>query len=79
AQAITGASSHPNTVRTLSNGANGRVNLDRGPSSGNVNKIDEEQELFDMDELGGPAKSTPRSMSNGEAGFGAIGGHRSAK
>ncbi|KAK3111765.1 hypothetical protein LTR53_012652 [Teratosphaeriaceae sp. CCFEE 6253] len=79
AQAITGASSHPNTVRTLSNGANGRMNLDRGPSSGNVNKIDEEQELFDMDELGGPAKSTPRSMSNGEAGFGAIGGHRSAK
>lgn len=73
--------SAPVPVRTLSNGSTGRSSLDRGISSTSVSKIDEEQELFDMDEVSGPAKATPRSVPNGigEAGFGAIGGHRSTK
>lgn len=70
-QATAGAPSHSSApVRTLSNGGStGRSSLDRGLSSTSVGKIDEEQELFDMEEVG------PRSMPNGE-GFGAIGGHR---
>ncbi|KAK5110498.1 hypothetical protein LTR85_001011 [Meristemomyces frigidus] len=81
AQAIAGATSHPQApIRTISHGSNGaRSSLDRGLSSTSVGKIDEEQELFDMDEVSGPAKTMPRSMSNGENGFGAIGAHRSAK
>jgi hypothetical protein len=74
-QAVAGAS-QPKPIRTVSNGSTGRSSLDRGLSSNSVGKIDEEQDLFDMDELVTPSKSTPRSLSNG---FGAIGGHRSAK
>ncbi|KAK4545097.1 hypothetical protein LTR36_003648 [Oleoguttula mirabilis] len=78
AQAIDGATSQPQgPIRTMSHGSSGgRTSLDRGLSSTSVGKIDEEQELFDMDEVGGPAKAMPRSMSNGESGFGAIGAHR---
>lgn len=81
AQAVAGATSHPQgPTRAISHNSNGgRSSLDRGLSSTSVGKIDEEQELFDMDELGGPAKAMPRSMSNGENGFGAIGAHRSTK
>ncbi|KAK5725682.1 hypothetical protein LTR15_003872 [Elasticomyces elasticus] len=78
-QAVAGAPSHPGTARTLSNGSSGRVSLDRGLSSTSVSKIDEEPDLFAMDELGGPARAMPRSVPNGEAGFGAIGGHRATK
>ncbi|TKA60104.1 hypothetical protein B0A55_11522 [Friedmanniomyces simplex] len=78
-QTVAGATSHPGPVRTLSNGSNGRAGLDRGMSSTSVGKIDEEQELFDMDEVGGPAKSAPRPIPNGSISFGAIGGHRSTK
>ena len=71
----------PGPVRTLSNGSTGRRSLDRGLSGAGVGKIDEEQDLFDMDEIGGPAKKASSSVvaNGGEAGFGAIGGHRSAK
>jgi hypothetical protein len=55
-------------TRSLSNGSNGRSSLDRGMSSTSVSKIDEEQELFDMDEV----------APNGDS-FGAIGGHRAEK
>ncbi|KAK0283772.1 hypothetical protein LTR35_006231 [Friedmanniomyces endolithicus] len=78
-QAVAGATSHPAPIRTLSNGSNGRSGLDRGMSSTNVSKIDEEQELFDMDEVGGPTKTAPRPIPNGSISFGAIGGHRSTK
>ena len=78
-QAAAGATSHPTgPIRTVSNGSTGRRSLDRGLSSTSVSKIDEEQDLFDMDEVGGPAKAAPRSVPNGES-FGAIGGHRSIK
>lgn len=79
AQTIVGATSHPGSVRIMSNGSNGRRSLDRGVSSTSVGKIDEEQDLFDMDEVGGPTKATPRSVPNGETCFGAIGGHRAPK
>ncbi|KAJ8611628.1 hypothetical protein MRB53_037852 [Persea americana] len=47
-------------VRTLSNGSNGRKSLDRTLSSASFGRerIEEEQELFDMDEIGAPARST---------------------
>ncbi|RMZ18577.1 hypothetical protein D0862_00227 [Hortaea werneckii] len=80
AQATSGATSHaaPHAaapVRPLSNGSTGKSTLDRGLSSTSVTKIDEEEELFDMDEVG----STPKSLPNGDSGFGAIGGHRTSK
>ncbi|KAK5135760.1 hypothetical protein LTR08_004746 [Meristemomyces frigidus] len=78
AQAIAGATSHPGTVRTMSNGATGRNGLDRAVSSQSVSKIDEEQELFDMDDDSGPTRATAWAMPH-EHGFGAIGAHRSAK
>ena len=61
-------------VRSLSNGstAGGRSSLDRarsGPSVGRE-RIEEEQELFDMDEVGGgdSARTAPRSIPNGDSG-----------
>lgn len=90
-------------TRTMSNGSTGRSSLDRAMSSTSVGRerIEEEQELFDMDEFVDPSRSAPRvinsngsarssgqwsgnrgfgsSPGNGEAGFGAIGGHRTAK
>lgn len=84
-------------TRTQSNGSNGRTSLDRtlsGASRGR-DKIEEEQELFDMDEIGDHAKTAPRpiagrawsnrgafgasSPGNGESGFGAIGSNRTPK
>ena len=77
-------------TRTMSGGsAGGRQSLDRAVSGHSVNRerIDEEQDLFDMDEVGeqsrGGANGSNRSSGffsgspNGvEANFGAIGGHR---
>lgn len=63
-QAAAGAPSYPPVpIRTLSNGSHGRGSLDRGASSTSVGKIDEEQDLFDMDEVGAvaPAATFPRS------------------
>lgn len=53
--------------RSLSNGSNTRTNLDRAISSTSINRerIDEEQELFDMDEVG--ALSRPQSSGTGQA------------
>ncbi|TKA23592.1 hypothetical protein B0A50_07426 [Salinomyces thailandicus] len=71
------------SIRSLPNGnpsstttTTARSSLDRGLSSTSVTKIDEEQALFDMDEVGSTPKS---SLPNGDSGFGAIGGHRSSK
>lgn len=90
-------------TRTMSNGSNGRSSLDRAMSSTSVGRerIEEEQELFDMDEFLDPSRSAPRAINSnesarssgqwsgnrgfgsspgsGETGFGAIGGHRTAK
>nr|POE47928.1 zinc finger protein lee1 [Quercus suber] len=59
-QHVTGA---PIPTRTLSNSSHpGRASLDRGASSTSVRKIDEEQDLFDMDEIvSAGAVSTQRS------------------
>lgn len=61
-----GHTSHPGVSRTLSNGSSGRSGLDRAMSSTSVGRerIEEEQELFSMDEVG-PQKSAPRSIPNG--------------
>lgn len=55
----------PGPTRTLSNGSSGRKSLDRAMSSNSVGRerIDEEQELFDMDEVTGPARSAPRPIA----------------
>ena len=79
AQAIAGATSHPGPTRTMSIGASGRSGLDRAVSSQSVGKIDEEQELFDMDEDSGPMRTTAWASPPGENGFGAIGAHRAVK
>ena len=62
------AASSVGMTRTLSNGSNGRTSLDRTLSSASRgrDKIEEEQELFDMDEIGDESKSAPRPIaSNG--------------
>lgn len=83
----------PGQSRTLSNGTGPRTSLDRAVSSTSINRerIDEEQELFDMDEIGA---SRPQSSGNlqasssigsrlyglngrSEANHGAIGSQRS--
>ena len=58
-------------TRTLSNGSTGRSSLDRALSSASVGRerIDEEQELFDMDEIGDPSKTQPRAIANVGARF----------
>ncbi|KAF2211326.1 hypothetical protein CERZMDRAFT_98636 [Cercospora zeae-maydis SCOH1-5] len=65
----------PTPSRTLSNGsASARVSMDRNLSSNSISqRIDEEQELFDMD-IGSEAKT-----NGSHANFGAIGGGRTAK
>ena len=80
-QASAGATPPSMPQRTLSNGSNSRSSLDRGPSSTSVPRIDEELEaMFDMEEVGAATpRSAPRSVPNGENGYGAIGAHRAAK
>ncbi len=58
--------------RTLSNGSNGRTSLDRAMSSNSVGRerIDEEQDLFDMDEVGAESSRTAPRAINGERGNG---------
>lgn len=58
--------------RTLSNGSNGRTSLDRAMSSNSVGRerIDEEQDLFDMDEVGAETSRTAPRAINGEGGNG---------
>jgi len=55
----------PGPTRTLSNGSTGRKSLDRAMSSNSVGRerIDEEQELFDMDEITAPTRSAPRPVA----------------
>lgn len=61
--------------RALSNGSTPRASLDRAVSGNSVGRerIEEEQELFDMDELGGPSRSAPRNIpkNSGDRGGGA--------
>ena len=87
------AASSVGMTRTLSNGSNGRTSLDRTLSSASRgrDKIEEEQELFDMDEIGDHSKTAPRPIANrswsnrsGDLGassptFGAIGSNRTPK
>ena len=56
-------------TRSLSNGSTGRSSLDRALSSNSVGRerIDEEQELFDMDEMDDPSRSAPRSIPDNSA------------
>lgn len=52
-------------ARTMSNGSTGRTSLDRALSGNGVGRerIEEEQpELFDMDEIGGPSRTAPRTI-----------------
>ncbi|KAK3679116.1 hypothetical protein LTR37_021429 [Vermiconidia calcicola] len=53
-------------IRTLSNGSTGRTSLDRALSGNNVGRgrIEEEQELFDMDEVVDPSRTAPRAINN---------------
>lgn len=62
-------------MRTLSNGSNGRQSLDRNLSSASIGRerIDEEQELFDMDEIGLAPKNGLHMKENDH---GAIGSQR---
>ena len=55
-------------TRTVSNGSTGRTSLDRAMSSHSVGRerIDEEQDLFDMDEIGDLSKTAPRTIPNRE-------------
>ncbi|KAK5114458.1 hypothetical protein LTR62_002393 [Meristemomyces frigidus] len=78
-QSAAGAPVSSSTLRRLSNGSTARDSLDRGLSSTSVSRIDEEQEVFRMDEISDGVRSTPRSVPNGETTFGAIGGHRAAR
>jgi len=50
--------------RAVSNGAAGRSNFDRAVSGHSVGRerIDEEQDLFDMDEVGDSSRSAPRPI-----------------
>lgn len=85
-------------TRTKSGGSTGgRTSLERAVSGSSVGRerIEEEQDMFDMDELGDQSKAAPRPIPNGhsqrssgtysgspsanEPNFGAIGGHRTPK
>ena len=57
-------------TRTLSGGSTGRSSLDRARSANGVGpeRIDEEQELFDMDELGDPSRTAPRAIPSSSDG-----------
>ena len=59
-------------TRSVSNGSTGRTSLDRALSTHSVGRerIDEEQDLFDMDELGDPSRSAPRTIPNGSSSSG---------
>ena len=61
-------------TRSGSNGSNPRSSLDRALSSNGVGRqrIDEEQDLFDMDELSDTSRSAPRVIPHrdGDGGFG---------
>lgn len=63
------AASAVGMTRTVSNGSTGRSSLDRALSSASVGRerIEEEQELFDMDEIGDPSKTAPRAIINPSA------------
>lgn len=56
-------------TRTASNGSTGRTSLDRALSTNSVGRerIEEEQELFDMDEVGDAFRSDPRPVGNNSA------------
>lgn len=61
-------------IRSISNGSTARSSLDRALSSASVGRerIDEEQEvLFDMDELGDPSRTAPRTIANDNGRSGA--------
>lgn len=51
-------------IRTASKGHTTRKSLDRGVSANSVGKIDEEQELFDMDEISGPIRPAARTNAS---------------
>jgi hypothetical protein len=53
-------------TRTTSNGSTGRTSLDRAMSTNSVGRerIDEEQDLFDMDEVD-PSRTAPRAIDPG--------------
>ena len=62
------ASSSASVQRSVSNGSTGRASFERAISSTSIGRarIDEEQELFDMDEVGDQSRmSVPRTISNG--------------
>nr|POE74352.1 zinc finger protein lee1 [Quercus suber] len=62
-QQVSGA---PTVTRTVSNGSHpGRASLDRGASNTSVGKIDEEQDLFDMEEIVSAASATTPRSSGG--------------
>lgn len=61
------AASSVGMSRTLSNGSTGRTSLDRTLSGRGRDKIDEEQDLFDMDELGDHSKTAPRPIASNES------------
>ena len=63
------AASSVGMTRTLSNGSNGRTSLERTLSSASRsrNRIDEEQELFDMD-IGENSKTAPRPITTNGTG-----------
>lgn len=71
ARSYAGVAAHPpGPARTLSNGSTGRRSLDRAISTSSVGRerIDEEQELFDMEEIGGGGgdankTAAPRSLA----------------
>lgn len=66
----------PAPTRTLSNGSASRTSMDRALSSNSVSqRIDEEQELFDMDFDAHPKQNGSAENSN----FGPIGGGRTLK
>ncbi|QIW96329.1 hypothetical protein AMS68_001847 [Peltaster fructicola] len=66
---VNGTSHTSAPVRQIPNASNGRTSLDRAISSTSIGRerIDEEQELFDMDEIG--SSSRPQSSSASQAGI----------
>ncbi|KAK3670666.1 hypothetical protein LTR78_009501 [Recurvomyces mirabilis] len=66
-------------MRSLSNGSTVRGSLDRGLSNTSVSKIDEEQDLFDMEGFGDLTRNVQKPVPNGEMSYGAIGAHRATK
>lgn len=80
ARSASGSQAPTAPTRTLSNGSAGRSSMDRALSSNSVSqRIDEEQELFDMDFDARPAPAGTNGSPSEQSNFGPIGGGRTPK